>query len=53
MALHTLTIHALHDLLTRREVSATEVVTAFLGAHRHARSETQLLPDFAGRYRTG
>ena len=30
MELHTLTIHALHDLLRRREVSATEVVTAFL-----------------------
>ena len=30
MELHTLTIHALHDLLARREVSATEVITAFL-----------------------
>ena len=30
MALHTLTIHALHALLTRKEVSAAEVVTAFL-----------------------
>ena len=30
MALHTLTIHALHNLLARKEVSAAEVVTAFL-----------------------
>lgn len=30
MELYTLTIHALHDLLARKEVSATEVVTAFL-----------------------
>ena len=30
MSLHTLTIHALHNLLARKEVSAAEVVTAFL-----------------------
>ncbi|MFP5212509.1 MAG: Asp-tRNA(Asn)/Glu-tRNA(Gln) amidotransferase subunit GatA [Acidobacteriota bacterium] len=31
MDLHTLTIHELHDLLARREVSAAEVVRAYLG----------------------
>ena len=30
MHLYALTIHELHDLLTRKEVSATEVVSAFL-----------------------